>query len=46
MTLAMQAIGACLLSALIMKWGMDRALDIYPPSHQPLTPVDVLGEKQ
>lgn len=46
MTLAMQAIDACLLSALIIKWGMDKALDLYPPSRQPLTPIDVLGEKQ
>lgn len=45
MTLMLQFIVACLLSALIIKWGMDRALDLYPPSHQPLTPVDVLERK-
>ena len=45
MTLIFQSVTACLLSVFLIWWFTDKALDLYPPSHQPLTPVDVLERK-
>lgn len=45
MILVMQYTVACLLSAFLIWWFTDKLLDLYPPSHQPLTPVDVLERK-